>query len=178
MKESILREKSYAFAVRIVKLSQYLVEKENAWVLSKQILRSGTSIGALVRESEYAESHADFAHKLSIALKEANETHYWLCLLKDTEHITEKMSAGITCECEELIKLLTASIKTVKNSDQKGNTTQCKKRIFQIYLKICQYYNLQFAYIFIQFFYFHRFTSHLQASSYLLQSHHQSFPQG
>ena len=101
--------------MRIIRLSQYLVEKKNAWVLSKQILRSGTSIGALVRESEYAESRADFVHKLSIALKEADETQYWLSLLKDTEHITHEMSISITFECEELVKMLTASIKTVKN---------------------------------------------------------------
>ncbi len=115
MRPSILKDKSYAFAIRIVKLSQYLVEKRNAFVLSKQILRSGTSIGALVRESEYAESPADFSHKLHIALKEVGETHYWLSLLKDTNHITEKMFASIIGECEELIKILTASVKTVRS---------------------------------------------------------------
>lgn len=118
VKESILRVKSYAFALRIVKLSTFLIETKNAFVLSKQILRSGTAIGALVRESEHAESHADFAHKLNIALKEANETHYWLFLLRDTEHITEKMSKGIITECEKLIKILVASIKTVKRRDK------------------------------------------------------------
>jgi four helix bundle protein len=77
MSKSVLRDKSYAFAVRIVKLAQYLMKK-NEFVLSKQVLRGGTAIGALIREAEYAESSADFVHKFSIARKEANETHYWL----------------------------------------------------------------------------------------------------
>ncbi len=109
-----MRTKSFAFAVRIVKLSQYLVEKKNAWVLSKQVLRSGTAIGALVREAEYAESKADFAHKLHIALKEANETEYWLNLLKETDHLSEKMYQSIVDDCKELIRILIASIKTAK----------------------------------------------------------------
>lgn len=115
MRNSALKSKSYAFAVRIIKLSQYLNEKRNAWVLGKQVLRSGTAIGALLREAEYAESSADFVHKLKIALKEANETLYWLTLLRDTEYLTAKMSEGIVKESEELIKILIASIKTVKS---------------------------------------------------------------
>ncbi len=114
MKKSVLQEKSYAFAVRIVKLSKYLNEKHE-YVLNKQVLRSGTSIGAMVHEARYAESPADFIHKLSIALKETHETHYWLSLLKDTEYITQKMYDSIIGECEELIKILTASIKTTKS---------------------------------------------------------------
>jgi four helix bundle protein len=84
MKENIVKEKSFCFAVRIVNLSKYLVEQKREFVLSKQILRSGTAIGALIRESEHAESKADFIHKLSIALKEANETDYWIDLLHQT----------------------------------------------------------------------------------------------
>ena len=81
VKENILREKSYQLALKIVDLQKSLSER-NEYILSKQILRSGTSIGALVRESEYAQSKADFVHKLSIALKEANETEYWISLLR------------------------------------------------------------------------------------------------
>lgn len=115
---SVLRDKSYSFAIRIVKLATYLKENDE-FVLSKQVLRSGTAIGALVREAEYAESPADFVHKFRIARKEANETHYWISLLKDTEYITEKMFESIIGEAEELIKLLTASIKTVQTKTEK-----------------------------------------------------------
>ncbi len=117
-KENILRTKSYAFALRIVKLNQFLNERKE-YVLSKQILRSGTAIGALVRESEFAQSRADFINKLSIALKEANETEYWLSLLKDGTYITDTMYTSIQPENEELIKLLVASIKTAKSSHAK-----------------------------------------------------------
>ena len=81
MKENVLKSKSYLFAIRIVKLSQYLQQSKKEFVLSKQILRSGTAIGALIREAEYGQSKLDFTHKLSIALKEANETEYWICIL-------------------------------------------------------------------------------------------------
>ncbi len=82
MGKSVLKEKSYSFAIRIVKLNQFLCEERKEFILSKQILRSGTAIGALVREAEFGESKADFRSKMSIALKEANETDYWLNLLK------------------------------------------------------------------------------------------------
>ncbi len=90
MGKSILKEKSYVFAIRVVKLSQFLREERKEFVLSKQILRSGTAIGALVREAEFGQSKADFKSKMSIALKEANETDYWLNLLKDTNYLNEK----------------------------------------------------------------------------------------
>ena len=93
MKESILRDKSYKFAIRIVKLSQYLQSEKKDFVLSKQILRSGTAIGALIREAEFGQSKADFAYKMSIALKEASETAYWLLLLKDTKFINRLFSS-------------------------------------------------------------------------------------
>jgi four helix bundle protein len=88
MKESILREKSYQFALRIVKLYQFVVSEKSEYVLSKQILRSGTSIGANVEEANQAESKADFIHKLSIAQKESFETDYWLRLLRDSNYLT------------------------------------------------------------------------------------------
>jgi four helix bundle protein len=115
MSDSILRDKSYAFAVRIINLSKHLAEKKKEYILSKQVLRSGTAIGASINEATYAESNADFIHKLSISLKEAQETHYWFSLLKDTDYITPMMFDSINSDCEELIKMLIASIKTSKN---------------------------------------------------------------
>ena len=88
--ESVLRDKSYSFALRIVKLHKHLISQHKEYTLSKQILRSGTSVGALVREAQYAQSVKDFINKLSIALKEANEAEYWILLLKDSEFITKK----------------------------------------------------------------------------------------
>lgn len=116
MKEGPLRNKSYTFAIRIVKLSQYLQSERKEFILSKQILRSGTAIGALIREAEYAESKADFIHKMSISLKEANETDYWLSLLFDTEYITEVLHKSMAKDCNELIATLVASINTTKKS--------------------------------------------------------------
>ena len=113
-KESIISEKSYAFALRIIKAYKYLSVKEREFVLSKQLLRSGTSIGALVREAEYAQSTADFIHKLSIAIKEANETEYWLMLLKDSGYIKDDSFQSIVTDCRELLKILTSIIKTSK----------------------------------------------------------------
>ena len=85
-----VRDKSFGFALRIVKLYQYLKEEKREYVLSKQVLRSGTAIGALIRESQYAESKADFIHKLAISLKEANETEYWIELLFQSGYLEEK----------------------------------------------------------------------------------------
>ena len=109
-----LKEKSYLFALRIIKLSRYLSEEKKEFVVSKQILRSGTSIGALVREAEYGQSKKDFVNKLSIALKEANETDYWLSLLKDSRFISEEMFSSIEPDIKELLKLLISSVKTAK----------------------------------------------------------------
>ena len=114
-KESVLRSKSYSFSVRIVRLSQFLVSEHKEYVLSKQILRSGTAIGALVREAEYGISKADFRNKMSIALKEANETEYWLLILRDTDYINEKMFRSLSVDCVELIKMLIATVKTSRN---------------------------------------------------------------
>ena len=114
MKENVIRDKSFAFALRVVKLAKYLEGKKREYVLSRQVLRSGTAIGALVRESEHAESKADFIHKMSIALKEANETSYWLELLQEGEYIDPVSFKSIGADIEELIKLLTAIVKTSK----------------------------------------------------------------
>jgi len=114
MKESPLRDKSYLFAIRIVELSQLLQNEHREFVLSKQVLRSGTAIGALIREAEFGQSKPDFISKMSIALKEANETEYWLSLLKDTDFIKEKMFASLQSDVKELIAMLVSTVKTSK----------------------------------------------------------------
>jgi len=114
-KESVLRDKSYRFAVRIVRLSQYLQQEKKEFVLNKQILKSGTSIGASIREAEYAQSEADFINKFSISLKEANETAYWLSLLKDTDYMEDKLYHSLFLDCDEIISMLVSTIKTMKN---------------------------------------------------------------
>ena len=124
MKESILRSKSYAFAVRIVRLSQFLTTEQREFVLSKQVLRSGTAIGALVHEAEFGQSKPDFRSKMSIALKEANETHYWLTLLRETDYINDKMSKSVSNDCVELIKMLVATVKTSKKSELEDKETK------------------------------------------------------
>ena len=114
MGESILREKSYDFAIRIVKLSQFLMSEKKEFVLSKQVLRSGAAIGALIREAEFAQSKADFISKMSIALKEANETDYWISILKDTGFISNNQFASLHSDCRELLAMLISTVKTGK----------------------------------------------------------------
>jgi len=118
MKNNIILDKSFDFAVSIVSLYKNLVAQYKEFVLSKQILRSGTAIGALIREAQHAESKADFIHKLSIALKEANETEYWLLLLYKTNYINEQLFNSQTKDIDELIKLLVSIIKTSKTKKQ------------------------------------------------------------
>lgn len=114
MKDRVLGDKSFSFAVRIVKLAMLLRKERQEYVLSKQLLRSGTAIGALVREAFYGESRADMAHKYAIALKEAHETIYWLELLTATSHLSERESASILPEATELLKILTSTVKSLK----------------------------------------------------------------
>jgi four helix bundle protein len=116
MKENIAMQKSEAFAVRIVKLSNYLRKEKKEYVLSKQILRSGTSIGANLAESEFAMSKNDFLAKVYISIKEMAETLFWLRLLKKSEYVTEKEFESLYCDCEEIGKILTATIKTTKDN--------------------------------------------------------------
>jgi four helix bundle protein len=111
---SILADKSYSFAIRIVKLNEYLTKEKKEYTLSKQLLRSGTAIGALVAEAQYAQSKADFVNKMYIGLKEANESRYWIRLLTDCQYLTQTMSKSIFNDVEELIKMLTSSINTTK----------------------------------------------------------------
>jgi len=117
MSRSILKDKSFGFAVRIVKLYTYLTESKQEFVLSKQLLRSGTAIGALVREAQNAESGKDFIHKLSISQKECDETIYWLELLKETEYINEEEFESIYNEVNELLKMLKSAIITSKKNN-------------------------------------------------------------
>jgi four helix bundle protein len=111
----MIQDKSLAFAIRLVKLYKHLVENKREYVLSKQLLRSGTSIGALVREAEHAQSKADFLNKMNIALKEANETVYWLILLRETEYLTDSEYGSLHADGEELLKILASIVKTTKN---------------------------------------------------------------
>lgn len=128
MAESILRIKSFAFAVRIVKLARYLREKRKEFVLSDQVLESGTSIGALVREAEFAQSQADFINKMSIALKEAGETAYWISLLFASEDMDEKMDQSLDADCNELIAILVATVKTAKKRISNSESSKRSKR--------------------------------------------------
>ena len=114
-KKIIIADKSKAFALRIIKLFTYLKENKQEYILSRQILRSGTSIGANVRESKNAQSDVDFIHKLSIALKEADETAYWLELLFESDIIDKIEYDSLNNDLKEIIAMLTSTIKTMKN---------------------------------------------------------------
>lgn len=114
MKDNIVKIKSFDFAIRIVKLYQYLCTDKKEFILSKQLLRSGTSIGAMIREAEHAESKNDFIHKFSIAQKEANEALYWLELLKATDYLNEKEFENINNDATSILKLITSILKTTK----------------------------------------------------------------
>ena len=112
MGNNISVDKSFAFAVRIVNLYKHLADKHKEYILSKQLLRSGTSIGANVAEAQRGQSRADFIAKMSIALKEANETHYWLKLLYKTDYLNKSQFDSINADINELISILTAICKT------------------------------------------------------------------
>ena len=115
MKENVLLEKSISFSIRIINLSKHLKNEKKEFEISKQLLKSGTSIGANIREAEYGQSKNDFISKMSIALKEAAETDYWLILLYKTEYLKNSEYESLKNDCEELIKLLTAILKTSKS---------------------------------------------------------------
>ncbi len=111
-------QKSKAFAIRIIRLYQHLTTEKKEFILSKQVIRSGTSICANIRERIRAQSTADFQSKMQIALKEADETEYWLELLKETDYISEKAADSMIADCEEMIRLIAAIVKTSKKRDQ------------------------------------------------------------
>lgn len=112
--ESAIKDKSFRFAVRVVKLYQFLLESKKEFVISKQLLRSGTAVGALISEAKYAESRADFKHKMSIAQKEIGESIYWLELLRETKYLTDKQFKDLNNDAVEIIKMLTSIIKSTK----------------------------------------------------------------
>ena len=113
-KKNIVQEKSFAFSLRIIKLSKFLINEKKEFVISKQILRSGTAVGALIREAEHAQSKAVFINKMNIALKEANETDYWIELLYQSNEIDKNAYHSIQPDIQELIKLLVSIVKTSK----------------------------------------------------------------
>ncbi len=116
MKENVLIDKSIIFASRIIKLHRYLIKNKKETIISKQIVRSGTSIGANINEANYGQSKADFVSKLHIALKETAETEYWLKLLTLSEYITREMGESLLKDCMEIKKILIASINTAKEN--------------------------------------------------------------
>lgn len=115
MKENVIQVKSYAFAVRIVKVYQYLCEEKKEYVLSKQLLRSGTSIGANIEEAIGGQSDKDFFAKLTIAYKEARETHYWIRLLTDTNYISKKENESLLNDINELLRIIGSIQKTLRS---------------------------------------------------------------
>ncbi|MBR4488224.1 MAG: four helix bundle protein [Bacteroidales bacterium] len=116
-KGSVLREKSYAFAIRAINLAKFLREEKKEYILSKQIVRCGTSIGANIEEASGAQSNNDFIAKLHISLKEAKETHYWVRLLRDTEYISKEQAQSLIEDIDEVITILTRSLKTIKSNN-------------------------------------------------------------
>ena len=119
-----IEKRAYQFALRIVKAYEYLTRQQSEFVLSKQMLRSGTSIGAMMREAKFAQSRADFVSKTSIALKEANETLYWIELLHDSEYIDDKTFESIHNEANEITSILASIVKTTKENSEKYDNTE------------------------------------------------------
>ena len=116
--DNIVADKSYHFACRTIRACKYLRENTKEFVLTNQFLRSGTAIGALVRESRFAQSRKDFINKMHIALKEANETEYWIKLLHESGHFDDKSYKSIWRDCDELIRLLASIVKTTKETPE------------------------------------------------------------
>ena len=118
-----MKEKSFALALRIVKLYKFLIKNKKEYILSKQVLRSGTSVGAMVREAQNAESKVDFVHKLAIAQKECDESLYWMELLVQSDYITQKAFESVYIEAEQVLKMIKSAILTTKRniSSKKNN---------------------------------------------------------
>jgi four helix bundle protein len=116
-KENIILSKTYSFALKIVKLYRFLREEQREFELSKQILRSGTSIGANSEEASAAQSRKDFISKYSIALKETRETRYWLRILRDSDYIKPAIAKTYIDDCEEILRIITAILKTTKKTN-------------------------------------------------------------
>lgn len=118
MKENVLKNKAYEFALEVIKVYRHLSEKQREFILSKQLLRSGTSIGANIEEADGAQSKRDFLHKISVSYKEAKESNYWLRLLKDSNLLESEHADLLLVQLDELLKIMTAIIKTTKTNIQ------------------------------------------------------------
>ena len=116
-KDNVIQTKSYQFAIRVVNLYKYLVEEKKEFVLSKQVLRSGTSIGANVEEAIGGQSKKDFVAKFSIAYKEARETNYWIRLLRDTDYLERKQAESLLADLDELLRIIASILKTSKGDN-------------------------------------------------------------
>lgn len=116
MKESILKIKSYEFAINIVELTKTLILEKKEYIITKQLIKSGTAIGALIREAEFGQSKRDFINKMNISLKEANETLYWINILKDTGYIEIEKFTNLNKQCSELVAMLVSTLKTLKKN--------------------------------------------------------------
>jgi len=117
MAESILQEKSYRFALRIVKLSEYLNNERKEYVICRKVLDSGTSVGVFIEEAIQAIERQDFVAKFSLANKEAFKTNFWLRLLRDSDYINNNLASSLLADCEELQKMLISSLKTARRAD-------------------------------------------------------------
>jgi four helix bundle protein len=120
MKRNVVKEKTYAFSVKVIRLCQYLQSEKKEFILSKQLIRSGTNPGAMVREAEHAQSRKDFVHKMSIGLKEINESEYWIDLLYDTGYISKDQYDSIMWEAKQVLKLMIAIVKTTREKMHNG----------------------------------------------------------
>ena len=116
MGNDVMRTKSFAFAIRIVRLFQFLQGIKKEYVLAKQLLRCGTAVGSMIREAEHAESKADFIHKMAVAQKEINEALYWLELLTATDYLTKEQFDSVNADAIEILRMLTSTIKTAKSN--------------------------------------------------------------
>jgi four helix bundle protein len=112
----IVATTSYSFALEIITMHKFLLETKKEYVISKQLLRSGTAIGALIKEAEHAQSRADFLHKMNISLKEANETEYWLMLLRDSGYISDAQYDKLITSCKTILRLLISIVRSTKSS--------------------------------------------------------------
>jgi four helix bundle protein len=121
--KSILKDKSFAFAIEVVKAYKILVEEKREFVMSKQLLRSGTSVGANIREAKNAESTNDFIHKLGIAQKESDETLYWLELLKETEYLNQDAFDTLSDQANQILKMIRSTILTIKQKNLKSHNS-------------------------------------------------------
>ena len=122
--DTLIENRSYQLALRIINAYKYLTKKQNEYIMSKQLLRSGTSIGAMMREAKFAQSRADFVNKASVALKEANETLYWLELLHDSKYIDAQSFQSIHSEANEITAILASIVKSTKENTEKYDNTR------------------------------------------------------